>query len=294
MSNHIRYELEPDNRNCTDDVLLNDLKAVAKRLGKVSLTKDEYNKEGRFSASTMQKRFGSWNIALSRSGLVVQKRMDIPPEELLADMRRVAEELRTSSISETLYCSHGKFNSATLVRAFGSWPKALAAAGLQPTGWKPKATDEELFANMAAVWEHVGRQPKQKDFRPPVSRFSETIYCRRYGSWRKALEAFVANANSEIETGERNEDVKLPTEVTLPQQGIHKTSRSAGWKLRHLVMQRDHFACRYCGASPAKNPAVDLDLDHIKPWSEGGESVMGNLQTLCKMCNIGKGNLSQE
>ncbi|MCK6417133.1 MAG: hypothetical protein L6Q63_16640, partial [Giesbergeria sp.] len=70
----MRYELEPDNRNCPDAVLLGDLRAVASRLGKSTLTKDEYNKNGRFSAATMQNRFGSWNSALLQSNLSVGKR----------------------------------------------------------------------------------------------------------------------------------------------------------------------------------------------------------------------------
>ncbi|HEX4614769.1 MAG TPA: HNH endonuclease signature motif containing protein [Stellaceae bacterium] len=43
-----------------------------------------------------------------------------------------------------------------------------------------------------------------------------------------------------------------------------------------------------CGASPAKDPAVTLHVDHIVPWSKGGETVLSNLQTLCAPRNIGK------
>jgi 5-methylcytosine-specific restriction endonuclease McrA len=37
--------------------------------------------------------------------------------------------------------------------------------------------------------------------------------------------------------------------------------------------------------------AITLHVDHIKPWSKGGETVPDNLQTLCSVCNIGKNNL---
>ncbi len=85
----MRYELGPDNRNCTDDILLSDLRTVAARLGKSTLTKDEYNKNGRFSAATMQNRFGSWNSALLQSNLSLSKRNSIPHQELLSDLQRV-------------------------------------------------------------------------------------------------------------------------------------------------------------------------------------------------------------
>lgn len=32
-----------------------------------------------------------------------------------------------------------------------------------------------------------------------------------------------------------------------------------------------------------------LSLDHIHPYSLGGEDTLGNLQTLCRPCNSRKG-----
>ncbi len=59
-------------------------------------------------------------------------------------------------------------------------------------------------------------------------------------------------------------------------------------KLRYQVLKRDNFKCCACGASPAKNPSVELHIDHIIPYSKGGEATLDNLQTLCSKCNIGK------
>jgi len=42
----------------------------------------------------------------------------------------------------------------------------------------------------------------------------------------------------------------------------------------------------------AKDPGVELHVDHIFPWSKGGETVFENLQTLCSKCNGGKSNLT--
>ena len=67
-----------------------------------------------------------------------------------------------------------------------------------------------------------------------------------------------------------------------------KTSRNVSDKLRYQVLKRDHFRCCICGASPAKDAAVELHIDHIIPWSKGGETVLDNLQTLCSRCNLGK------
>jgi 5-methylcytosine-specific restriction endonuclease McrA len=45
-----------------------------------------------------------------------------------------------------------------------------------------------------------------------------------------------------------------------------------------------------CGASPAKDPRTVLHVDHIVPWSKGGETTEDNLRTLCEVCNVGRGD----
>jgi 5-methylcytosine-specific restriction endonuclease McrA len=56
--------------------------------------------------------------------------------------------------------------------------------------------------------------------------------------------------------------------------------------LRALVLERDGFRCRRCGAAA---PDVQLAIDHITPFSAGGLTELGNLQTLCRRCNGSKG-----
>ena len=72
---------------------------------------------------------------------------------------------------------------------------------------------------------------------------------------------------------------------------IKRNTRAISDKLRYKVLKRDNFKCCACGASPAKDPSVELHIDHIIPWSKGGESTLENLQTLCSKCNIGKSDL---
>ncbi len=58
--------------------------------------------------------------------------------------------------------------------------------------------------------------------------------------------------------------------------------------VRSTVFARDSYRCRHCGIS-ADLGAV-LHVDHITPISKGGTSDLGNLQTLCQDCNLGKSN----
>ncbi len=79
-------------------------------------------------------------------------------------------------------------------------------------------------------------------------------------------------------------------ECGVTKKNITKKSKSRVIpdKLRYKVLKRDNFKCCACGASPAKDPSVELHIDHIVPWSKGGETTFENLQTLCSRCNIGK------
>jgi len=58
--------------------------------------------------------------------------------------------------------------------------------------------------------------------------------------------------------------------------------------LRVSVLRRDNYRCRMCGASASDG--VPLHIYHITPVSHGGRTDLGNLQTLCADCNLGKGN----
>ena len=90
-------------------------------------------------------------------------------------------------------------------------------------------------------------------------------------------------------TKARKKDVgmTMPTKKATHAQ-IKRSTRVISDKLRYQVLKRDNFKCCACGASPAKDPAVELHIDHIIPWSKGGETTLENLQTLCSRCNIGK------
>jgi len=55
-------------------------------------------------------------------------------------------------------------------------------------------------------------------------------------------------------------------------------------KLRFKVLERDKCQCVYCGEGKF------LEVDHIIPKSKRGRTILKNLQTLCRKCNIGKGN----
>ena len=212
----------------------------------------------------------------------------ISDEELFEDIRRVRDALG-GIITRREYNEHGKFSSQAIGRAFGSWNKALKACGIEPSKVQ-FISDDELFQNLEEVWTQLGHQPSSNDLVKPISKISVDPYQRRFGTWRKALEKFVEVANGDPAESEPEVEV---VEVVDSSNAIvqHKTKRDINWRMRWQVLNRDYFRCVSCGLSPAIAPGTILHVDHIKPWSKGGETVLENLQTLCATCNLGKSNI---
>lgn len=206
----------------------------------------------------------------------------IPDEELLADLCRVAAEIDKNRVTFREYNERGRFTASTLAERFGSWHAAIDKANLQRT-INRNISDEELFKNLVEVWTALGRQPRCRDLRPGPSRFSWNTYAYRFKTWRKALAQFVQWANQgELPPG---------LDGSAKNHG-RRTPRNINWRLRALVLMRDGARCRLCGAVPGDG--VRLHVDHVKPWSKGGETVLENLQILCHVCNIGKGDVEPE
>jgi len=207
----------------------------------------------------------------------------VSDQELIADLRCVALTLGTEAVSFRQYQSNGAYAASTQLARAGSWNDALSRAGLNVLQ-RRDIPYKELFENILALWQHYGRQPRFRELASSPSRISSARYTGRFGSWMNALKAFVEYANG---TGaELAED-----QIELAAGSHHKTGRNPSLRLRWRVLQRDNFKCCACGSSPAITVGVELHVDHVHPWSEGGETVQENLQTLCSRCNLGKSNL---
>ena len=217
-------------------------------------------------------------------------------EELLNKLADTARSIGQDTITMEEYNRFGHGHATTFTRRFGSWPNALELAGLQPSRSKIGITDEELFDNLREVWTSFGRQPKYKEVKAPKSRFSAGTYEDRFGSWLGALRAFVTWANAESDTeAPHRETSKAATdaEATRGSSSPKRTQRQPSERQRFRALMRDGFRCTSCGASPIFTPGTELHVDHIVPWSRGGETEDDNLTTKCKRCNLGKGNLEE-
>lgn len=215
-------------------------------------------------------------------------------DELLDDMRRCAKLLGRETITMVEYAGVGKGHPSTIQRRFGSWPLALKRAGLQPSRSKIGICNEELFENIKSVWIELGRQPRYSEIKPPLSKFSAGTYENRFGTWSNSLREFVKWVDADL-SGEHF-GAREPKEGALAGDSgkerslSRRTRREISDRQRFRILMRDGFRCRSCGVSPITRPGTELHVDHILPWSKGGETTDNNLETKCERCNLGKGN----
>ena len=107
---------------------------------------------------------------------------------------------------------------------------------------------------------------------------------------RIALREFINNYREE--TPDKTKTKKRTTTKNTKRKSKAKRntstrSRNISKSVRVSVLNRDRYKCVFCGRSSKK---VELEVDHIIPFSKGGSNEISNLQTLCFDCNRGKGS----
>ena len=122
----------------------------------------------------------------------------------------------------------------------------------------------------------------------PFSKYTGDTYGNKFGTWRKALEAFVEfvdkDDDNNQETEENISEIIQNNEIVFK----HKTKRLPSERLKVQVLMRDGNKCRLCDITLTGD---NIHFDHRIPWSKGGETVLENLQILCAKHNLAKGTL---
>jgi hypothetical protein len=217
-------------------------------------------------------------------------------DSILEEIRRVAalHPGGTFSMRSFSRCKP-KVSYHTILQRYGTWKKALDAAGLSQLIDQRYAgtrhTDEQCLENLAIVWTQYGRQPRLREMNKPPSAVGSSAYITRWRTWRSSLRTFVEWANTEeasVIQSERHVDEISPDRIIRTEEDC----RDVRPGLRFKIFMRDRFRCVSCGRSPATHLSVELHADHVVSVYDGGKTVYGNLQTLCQDCNLGKGRTS--
>ena len=122
----MKFELDDYNRNISDESLVEDLKVVAKKLNKDSVTREEYDINGKYHSTTQLRRFGSWFDALKKAELQETRTSpNVPEEELFKNLEEVWIKLGRQPRYQEVQKPLSKFHVGTYENRFGGWRKAL-------------------------------------------------------------------------------------------------------------------------------------------------------------------------
>lgn len=313
--------IKPKRKSFTENELFIEMKKVWEKLGRRPSYR-EFRENSNIGMNVYERRYGSWKKAVERfclkfnydiKGLVGN---EATPELLLLELKTIASKIASKIFTFKKYRElGGSYSIGTFQHYFKKWKNAVELIGKTDghavgRGGKQYYSDQEYFNELQRIWETLGRQPEIREMKLMNSKMSGGAFCDRFGSWTKAIHAFCADReNSDKEDNISKDatiissDIQLENKVSDNQQIILQkeevndyivmnTSRIPSLRLRFKVFKRDNFKCVKCGRSPAANPGIELQIDHIKPYTKGGETLLDNLQTLCKDCNLGKSDIS--
>ena len=167
--------------------LLDDIQQVANIVGETPTIR-EYEDNGKYSSSTIIKRFETWSNAVDTAELEPNSKnsVEVSEEELLNDVQRVADKIDATP-SRRVYDDHGKYSASTLTRRFGDWSSAVTTAGYEPlTGPAPEYSEEELLEDIQRVGKVVDGTPSENEYSEHGYYTTSTV-TRRFENWNNAV-----------------------------------------------------------------------------------------------------------
>ncbi len=179
----------------SEDECIQELQRVACLLGCSALTSKTFSEYARFSASVVIRRFGSWEQALIRAGLVLSKKSEaakrLTQDECVAELKRVAELLGKEYLTTDDFDQIATFSSYRVTKARGSWHKALKEANLEVSpNYKRELSTEELADAFLNAVNELDKIPSLVQLARRSSYASDTL-SRNRGGYKKFKEMIV-------------------------------------------------------------------------------------------------------
>ena len=163
--------MEPRLKRLADyskESILSELKRVAEKLGKETLSDEDITKHSRVSTSTIQNKFGSLSKALELTGLKALVHRKVADEEYLREIDRIWSRLGRQPKVKEMKKYGSKYGDNAYLRRFGSWIKACEAY----VDWKNKpSVTSERIDNIVQVLE----QPVKKSMSRKSVEYGEPI-----------------------------------------------------------------------------------------------------------------------
>lgn len=255
--------------------LVEELRRLTQELGKPPGRRDMDNL-GEYASSTYSGHFGSWNGALERAGVGINEEGTNSEDALLKEICQLEEKLGRPPTSKDMK-SGGKHCPKSYAQQFGSWNKALEAAGFDIHSTYDNSR-EELEKNLRIVADKIGRAPTTNEFQE-FGEYGYPCYFSRYGSWEEALKS------AGLDPTTREFQIPEGTDEYGP-----------GWTdaKKKTVRERDGFICQDpgCEMTQQQHKAAygkSLHVHHLRRPDafERREkaNVKDNLVTFCCVCH---------
>jgi len=110
----------------------------------------------------------------------------------------------------------------------------------------------------------------------------EHIKEEAYNSYLKTHDGCIESRENILRNIRKEIEKRTPLILNLLKE--KPRSRSVPAKVRYEVFRRDDGKCVLCGSN------IDIEFDHIIPFSLGGSNNADNIRVLCQDCNRSKGN----
>lgn len=167
---------EPNLRyDVTEHELIEEIHRLKEECGRTP-RQDDMAERGKFGVNRYWNHFGGWNNALDAAGIRPNVLRDIPEEDLLDKLRRVADEY--DSTAAAYMNAYGQYSERPYFRQFGSWDAAVEAAGLEP--YEPYGGPDHYLWNGGALDYGEGwTEPKREAVRERDGRVCQNPGCGR-------------------------------------------------------------------------------------------------------------------
>lgn len=116
---------EPKNFAKSDEELIHDLQAVAKKLNANKVSMPMYTKHGRYDCSTFVRRFGSWNNAIAKAGLKISNIVNYSDEALFENILNVWQYKGSQPTRRDMNIPTSTISSSAYNRRFVTWRIAI-------------------------------------------------------------------------------------------------------------------------------------------------------------------------
>lgn len=223
-----------------------------------------------------------------------RKRIDsISDEEVISELKRISDIFDGKYFRKREFDLHSlTCKSTKVITLFGSWENALLTIGISEKAMrrlrKDRIDDIQLVFEIVRIWNILEHRPSKTEWESMETKYSYTTIKERFLGWTNACNEARLLLNEDNETIVSK---KLVVGNKINKNIINDNEkRNIPLKLRLRVLKRDNYKCTLCGRSPSNEYGVELHIDHIEPFSKGGKTSFENLRTLCRECNIGRGN----